>query len=114
MRCDEIEIGRVLTFTPDGDLDHEGAPALLALIDRALVKAQKCILLDLSRATCADSVGLEILVSAARRVVAAGGRFGLCGVGETMAKILAATRLDRRFEISASREQALQSLRSEI
>jgi anti-anti-sigma regulatory factor len=61
----------------------------------------------------ADSVGLEVLVSTARRVVERGGRLGVCGIGPTLALILAATRIERRLEILPSRELALARLRAE-
>ncbi|MBL8896401.1 MAG: STAS domain-containing protein [Planctomycetes bacterium] len=113
MRCDEMEVGRVLSLCPDGALDHEGAPELLARIDRALAGAQRRFLLDLSRVPTADSVGLEVLVAAARRIGEQGGRLGLCGLGETMGLVLRLTRLEGRFEILPSREQALARLRAE-
>lgn len=113
MRCEEMEVGHVLVLSPDGGLDHEGAPELLARIDRALAEAQRRFLLDLARVPTADSVGLEVLVSAARRVAERGGRLGICGVGSTLALILTATRLERRLEILPSRELALARLRAE-
>jgi anti-sigma B factor antagonist len=113
MRCEETEVGRVLSLCPDGALDHDGAPALLARIDRALAGTQRRFLLDLARVPSADSVGLEVLVAAARRIAEKSGRLGLCGAGELLLLILRATRLEQRFEVFPSREQALARLRAE-
>ena len=113
MRCEEMEVGSVLVLCPDGLLDHEGAPELLARLDRALGEAQRRFLLDLSRVPAADSIGLEVLLSAARRVAERGGRLGVCGIGATLALILAATRIERRLEVLPSRELALARLRAE-
>ena len=85
----------------------------LQRVERALESAQRRLLLDLTRVTCVDSVGLEVIVSLARKVYHAGGRLGLFGLSAVLADVFRVTRLNQRLEIFATREDALQRMRAE-
>ena len=68
-------------------------------------------LVNLQKAKQANSAGLEALVRAAAAVTQGGARIALVGPGPLLADVLKATRLDRRFAVYESTEQAITGLR---
>ena len=113
MRFDHNESGNVITLTPGGPLDKDGAPELVPAVERAVQQAHRRFVLDLTRVPFADSVGLEVIITIARHITQSGGRLGIFGATDLMKQIFKATRLDQRLEILESREQALAELRAE-
>ena len=99
MRFEQSETGNVVSLVLEGPLDEAGAPDLLPAIDRALEETLQRFLVDLSKVPSATSIGLETLVSMARRVTEVGGRIVFVEPSELMMQILELTRMHRIFQI---------------
>lgn len=86
--------------TPDGlrlsgFLDVRGVSEVRAALDALLDTASGDVRLDVQSLVAIDAAGLALLVSAHRRAVNQGRRLVLDGVGPSLARLLAITRLNR-------------------
>lgn len=108
------EESQLLTVFLDGALDSQLGASLGGALQAATQKGIRRFLLNLQKAKQANSAGLEALVKVAHQVTAAAGRFALVGPPPLLLDILKATRLDRRFAVFESTEQAIQNLRMEV
>jgi anti-anti-sigma factor len=82
-----------------GFVDVRSVADVRAAIGRAIDALDGELRLDLSRVVAVDAVGLALLVATHRRVAAAGGRLVLDGVGPSLARLLAVTRLNRVLDV---------------
>ncbi len=108
--CEE---GNLVTMRVDGAIDSHLGTEMRAAAAQALAAGKRRFLVNLQRAKQANSPGLEALVTTARDVGAGGGKLALVGSSPLLADILKATRLDRRFAVFDSTEQAIAVLRRE-
>jgi anti-sigma B factor antagonist len=105
--------GALVTLQVDGAIDSHLGTELSVAAATALGEGQQRFLLSLQRAKQANSAGLEALVQTAQTLRDAGARLALVGPSAVLADILKATRLDRRFAIFESTEQAMVGLQRE-
>ncbi len=105
--------GNLLTVHVDGAIDSHLGASLQAATGVGLGDGKRRFLVNLQKAKQANSAGLEALVQAALAVRRDGGRIALVGPPPLLADILKATRLDRRFAVFESTEQAITNLRRE-
>jgi anti-anti-sigma factor len=107
------EDGSLMTVHVDGAIDSHLGAALESTTGAALEAGRRRFLVNLQKAKQPNSAGLEALVQAAQRVNSGGGRLALVGPSPLLLDVLRATRLDRRFAVFESTEQAIRSLRME-
>ncbi len=105
------EDGNLLTLFVDGAIDSGLGGELQKATAQAATSGKRRVLVNLQKAKQANSAGLEALVRAAATVTAGGGRFALVGPTPVLADVLKATRLDKRFAVFESTEQAITGLR---
>lgn len=105
--------GHLLTLFVDGAIDSGLGGELHAATTQAVADGTRRVLVNLQKAKQANSAGLEALVRTATTVTSGGGRFALVGPGPVLALVLKATRLDKRFAVFESTEQAIAGLRRE-
>jgi anti-sigma B factor antagonist len=67
------------------------------------------ILIDFARTGYIDSSGLGVLVSLAKRIRDAGGELRLANLHDELQTLFELTKLDTLFQISKTREHALES-----
>ncbi len=67
------------------------------------------VLVDFSRTGYIDSSGLGVLVSLAKKIRDTGGDLRLANLNEDLQTLFELTKLDTLFQISESRERALES-----
>lgn len=91
--------GAATVIALSGELDFYDATST-----RAIEGGASRLVFDLSDATFIDSTPLGALVSARKRLGAQPGRLAVVCPDEAMARIFAATGLDRRFAIYRSME----------
>jgi anti-anti-sigma factor len=103
--------GALTTFSIDGALDSGLGTELGRLAEEALQTGTRRVLINLQKAKQANSAGLEALVRAATTITGKGGRLALVGPDPVLVDILEATRLNRRFAVFESTEQAISGLR---
>src|SRR5918997_6946391 len=99
----------VLVVQVDGRLIVGNRHELKDLIQSALDKGERRLLIDFSRTGYIDSSGLGALVSISKRVREAGGELRLSGLNDDLRSLFELTKLDTLFAITETPEQALTS-----
>ena len=93
----------------DGQLIVGNRQELKELVQAALDKGERRILIDFSRTGYIDSSGLGALVSISKRVRESGGDLKLSGLNEDLRSLFELTKLDTLFSIADTPQQALAS-----
>lgn len=99
----------VTVLQVDGQLIVGNRHELKDLIQAALEKGDRRLLIDFSRTGYIDSSGLGALVSISRRVREAEGELRLSGLNDDLRSLFELTKLDTLFAITDTPEQALTS-----
>jgi anti-sigma B factor antagonist len=99
----------VLVVQVDGQLIVGNRHELKDLIQAALDKGERRLLIDFSRTGYIDSSGLGALVSISKRVRESGGELRLSGLNDDLRSLFELTKLDTLFAITETPEQALTS-----
>ena len=93
----------------EGQLIVGNRQELKDLVQAALDKGERRILIDFSRTGYIDSSGLGALVSVSRKIREAGGELRLSGLNEDLRSLFELTKLDTLFAIAETPQQALAS-----
>jgi anti-sigma B factor antagonist len=93
----------------EGQLIIGNRQELKDMIQAALDKNERRILIDFSRTGYIDSSGLGALVSISKRVRETGGELRLSGLNEDLRSLFELTKLDTLFAIAETSKQALAS-----
>jgi anti-sigma B factor antagonist len=91
----------------EGQLIVGNRHELKDLVQAALERGERRLLVDFSRTGYIDSSGLGALVSISRRVREAGGELRLSGLNDDLRTLFELTKLDTLFAITETPEQAL-------
>jgi anti-anti-sigma factor len=92
-----------------GDIDYSNSGELHAAINEALTKAHLArLVVDLEGVAHIDSSGLGTLLDGLREAQHKNVRFVLCGLENSLRRVLERTRLSTLFEIRPTRQAALQ------
>ena len=101
--------GDVVVIEVDGQLIVGNRQELKQrVLDEAEAGARK-VLIDFAKAGYIDSSGLGVLVSLAKRMRELGGDLRLANLNDDLQTLFELTKLDSLFQISDSRERALES-----
>ena len=110
-------LGEALVMTPHGsvgDLDLLGSDQIRRAVLEALAdETVRHLVVDLGSIDYFGSILLGILVQAWRIISARGGRMAICDASDEERTLLATTRLDSIWLIAATRDEALERVRSE-
>jgi anti-sigma B factor antagonist len=87
--------------------DYTVCPEILRILTPHLDPAPPALILDLSGVEFMDSSAIGSLITIRNRLLPAGGVLALCGLGETVAKVLRITDLGKVFALHADLETAL-------
>ena len=79
------------------------------LVQAALDRGERRLLIDFSRTGYIDSSGLGALVSISKRIRELGGELRLSGLNEDLRSLFELTKLDTLFAIAETPQQALAS-----
>ena len=93
----------------EGQLIVGNRQELKDLVQDALNKGERRILIDFSRTGYIDSSGLGALVSISKRIRESGGELRLSGLNEDLRSLFELTKLDTLFAIAETPQQALAS-----
>lgn len=93
----------------EGQLIVGNRHELKDLVQAALDKGERRILIDFSRTGYIDSSGLGALVSISKRIRESGGELRLSGLNEDLRSLFELTKLDTLFAIAETPQQALAS-----
>ncbi|MBA3444312.1 MAG: STAS domain-containing protein [Gemmatimonadales bacterium] len=91
----------------DGQLIVGNRHELKDLVQTALERGERRLLVDFSRTGYIDSSGLGALVSISKRIREAGGELRLSGLNDDLRSLFELTKLDTLFAIAETPEQAL-------
>lgn len=91
------------------DLAGDGLDNFNARVEQCMAEGFHCIVVDCSSVGGVESAGLEALLDIQDRCEGELGSVKLCGLDETLQKILEITRLKRRFEVFNDLDTAVRS-----
>ena len=93
----------------DGQLIVGNRQELKDLVQAAVDRGERRVLIDFSRTGYIDSSGLGALVSISKKIREAGGELRLSGLNEDLRSLFELTKLDTLFAIAETPKQALAS-----
>jgi anti-sigma B factor antagonist len=99
----------VAVLQVEGQLVVGNRQELKDLVQAALDRGERRLLIDFSRTGYIDSSGLGALVSISKRIREAGGELRLSGLNEDLRSLFELTKLDTLFSIADTPQQALAS-----
>ena len=99
----------VAVLQVEGQLIVGNRLELKELVQAALDKGERRLLIDFSRTGYIDSSGLGALVSISKKIREAGGELRLSGLNEDLRSLFELTKLDTLFAIAETPQQALAS-----
>jgi anti-anti-sigma factor len=100
--------GRILR--PSGRLDIATSAAFECDVQAAIDAGSPWLVLDFSDVLHVSSVGVRVVMMAAKRLRAAGGRVAVCGMQTPIADVIEVSGLNPILEIYADRASALAAL----
>jgi anti-sigma B factor antagonist len=99
-----------LVVAPTGRIDHSSAAALetaLLPLVAAAAERRRALVLDFSGVDYISSVGLRVLMIAARQMRAAQARLSVAALQSVVAEIFTISRFDKVLPVNATLEDAL-------
>jgi anti-sigma B factor antagonist len=99
--------GGVTVVEVDGQLIVGNRHELKDMIQAALDRGERKLLIDFSRTGYIDSSGLGALVSISKRIREASGELRLAGLNDDLRSLFELTKLETLFTITETPEQAL-------
>jgi anti-sigma B factor antagonist len=101
--------GEVCIVEVEGQLIVGNRQELKQKILDELEKGQRKVLVDFARTGYIDSSGLGVLVSLAKKIRDMGGDLRLANLNDDLQTLFELTKLDTLFQISETRERALEN-----
>ena len=102
--------GEVLVVDVDGQLIVGNRQEMKQKVLDALEGGDRKFLIDFEKTGYIDSSGLGVLVSLSKKIREQGGELRLANLNDDLKTLFELTKLDTLFQISDSRERALESL----
>ena len=99
----------VVVIDVDGQLIVGNRQELKQKVLDALESGQRKCLIDFARTGYIDSSGLGVLVSLSKKIREQGGELRLANLNDDLQTLFELTKLDTLFQISDTRERALES-----
>jgi len=97
----------VAILSVSGELNGDSVPRFNEAIAAARDRELRDFIVDVKEITAIDSAGLEALSALQRQCEEQLGMVRFCGADETLSKIFEITRLDKRFFLHNTLEEAL-------
>lgn len=110
MQIGEARENGVTVLSPAGRIDTTTAGALESRLATVLTAAAPQLVVDLSAVDYISSAGLRVLLVAARRVQASGGRLALCALGQPVRQVFQLAGFLPLFTIEETRDAAVAGL----
>ncbi len=101
--------GDVTILEVEGTLIVGNRQELKQKVIEELETGTRKVLVDFDKTTYIDSSGLGVLVSLAKKIREMGGDLRLANLNEDLQTLFELTKLDTLFQISESRDRALES-----
>jgi anti-anti-sigma factor len=91
--------GATCVITPDAELDIASAPQLGAQVVDSLSRGERNFVLDFAGVRIIDSAGIGVLLSAHRRVLAAGGQLVVTNPSAHVRRVFELTGVGRALRL---------------
>ena len=101
--------GEVVVVEVDGQLIVGNRNEFKQKVLDELERGARKVLIDFARTGYIDSSGLGVLVTLSRRIREEGGELRLANLNDDLKTLFELTKLDTLFQISDTKERALQS-----
>jgi anti-sigma B factor antagonist len=101
--------GDVTIFEVEGTLIVGNRQELKQKVIEEIEAGARKVLVDFEKTTYIDSSGLGVLVSLAKKIRESGGDLRLANLNDDLQTLFELTKLDTLFQISESRDRALES-----
>jgi stage II sporulation protein AA (anti-sigma F factor antagonist) len=110
MQIAESRVDGIVAVAPVGRIDTTTAPALEKHMIGLLTGGERRIVVDFSGVDYISSAGLRVMLLLARRLQDAGGRLGLCGMGDAVRVVFQLAGFLPLFVVLETREAAVHQL----
>jgi anti-sigma B factor antagonist len=107
-------VGPVTVIHITGELDVIGGPQLEELARKTLEQGARRCIVDLTRATFIDSIGVGSLIRTHRAAVDKNSALAVAGAQGMIAQLIKITQLHRIFKVYATLDEALASAQQEV
>jgi len=107
MTFEEESINGVHLLTVRGRLDGGTAPVLEKQVTKLTDGSLRHLVVDLTAVDYVSSAGLRVLLIGAKRMKAAKGRLGLCGLQPNVKEVFVISGFTALFDMHADRKAAL-------
>src|SRR6476659_9013913 len=107
MQIAEARVDGVVAVAPAGRIDTTTAPVLEQHLLRLLVAGERRIVVDFAGVDYISSAGLRVMLLLARRLQDAGGRLGLCGMGDPVRPVFQLAGFLPLFVVLETRDAAV-------
>src|ERR1700675_4686250 len=104
-----IKQGEIVVVDVEGELIVGNRQEVKQPALDELEKGERKFLVDFSQSGYCDSSGLGVLVSLSKKIREQGGELRLANLNDDLQTLFELTKLDTLFQISDTRERALQS-----
>lgn len=107
MKIQQEQVGSVMVIAPEGRIDSNTAKAFENTVMGAIGADEPQLLLDLGGVDYMSSAGLRVLLMAAKRTKAAGGKLVLCSLRGRVREVLDIAGFSSVLDIQTDRAGAL-------
>lgn len=108
MQITVTESNEVKVVGLDGDLDGQTSPMAQSTLQELISKGARFILIDCQNLSFISSVGLRVLLVAAKQVQHANGGVRLCAANESVMEVFRMTGFDTIIPVHESRQEAIE------
>jgi stage II sporulation protein AA (anti-sigma F factor antagonist) len=110
MQIAESRMDGIVAVAPVGRIDTTTAPALEKHVIALVAGGERRIVVDFTGVDYISSAGLRVMLLLARRLQDAGGRLGLCGMGDAVRQVFQLAGFLPLFAVLETREAAVRQL----
>ena len=115
LSADEDKAGNLLVLTlKDSCLNYSSTdtlkPAMKEIIQSALDRGRKNVIINMRSVGVVDSCGLSVLISLKKQVDTSGGHIALVGLNGMIQRLFGVTRLDKAFLTYENTEAAFAAM----
>lgn len=107
MQFTQNKEGAFLVLAVEGRMDAATAPLFEAQCQGCLEAGDKRLVVDLGKLEYISSAGLRSILSAAKKLKAAGGDMAFCALGGIVSEVFAVSGFTKLFPTFATRQEAL-------
>ena len=110
MQIAEARVDGIVAVAPTGRIDTTTAPVLEQHLNALLARGERRLVVDFAGVDYISSAGLRVMLLLARRLQDAGGRLGLCGMGDAVRQVFQLAGFLPLFVVLETRDAAVNQI----